>query len=77
MTEYLHITAHGRDLNNITHEKDFEEILELEGYVPFNLGIGGGDDVEITVDIDTGQIVGWDAVKVRARLAELKENPDS
>ncbi len=30
-----------------------------DGYVPSGLGIGGGDYISISVDIETGRIVGW------------------
>lgn len=31
---------------------------EHEGYVPYDLGLGGGDDVEFTVCLDCGKIQG-------------------
>ena len=34
-------------------------ILEGDGYVPENWGVGGGDYVELTIDNKTGRIVGW------------------
>lgn len=52
----LSIFAHSRDCNNIT----FPNGAEHEGYVPSDIGIGGSDDIEIEIDIDTGKIVGWD-----------------
>ena len=33
--------------------------LEKLGYVPQNLGIGGGDYVEFSIDSKTGKIDGW------------------
>jgi len=30
------------------------------GYVPRNLGIGGGDYIKIKIDADSGEIIGWD-----------------
>jgi len=33
--------------------------FEKDGYVPNDLGIGGGDYVDITIDAKTGQIQGW------------------
>jgi len=32
---------------------------EIEGYPPCGLGIGGGDDIEMEIDLDTGQILNW------------------
>jgi hypothetical protein len=33
--------------------------VEKHGYVPRKLGIGGGDYVRLTIDIQTGKIEGW------------------
>lgn len=35
-------------------------------YVPTGIGIGGGDYFEIDVDLETGQVIGWDAEKMKA-----------
>lgn len=32
---------------------------ESNGYVPRGLGIGGGDDVHLDIDLETGQILNW------------------
>lgn len=32
---------------------------ERDGYVPRNLGIGGGDYIEFNLDTISGQIQGW------------------
>jgi len=47
------VSAHCRDLCIVTHADH-----EHEGYVPDDLGIGGGDDVEIDVCLDCGQLQG-------------------
>lgn len=33
--------------------------LKKNGYVPRNLGIGGGDYIRLTIDASTGKIDGW------------------
>lgn len=33
--------------------------LRKQGYVPRDLGIGGGDYVRLTIDSQTGKIDGW------------------
>jgi hypothetical protein len=30
------------------------------GYVPRGLGIGGGDYIKLTIDIDTGVVLNWE-----------------
>ena len=49
------VQAHCSDLCNIT----FPDGTEHEGYVPKDIGIGGGDDVYIKIDINSGRIIGW------------------
>ena len=50
-----------------------------DGYVPEDIGIGGGDYIEIEIDIDTGKVVDWsDAIrdKILALQAEDEETED-
>lgn len=35
---------------------------EHDGYVPNELGLGGGDYIKFTIDNETGRIVGWEPV---------------
>jgi len=32
---------------------------ELNGYVPNQLGVGGGDYIRLEIDLETGQILNW------------------
>jgi len=32
---------------------------ESDGYVPRNIGIGGGDYIKLIIDVETGQILNW------------------
>lgn len=66
----LTIYAHSRDCNSITVVCEDGRSFTNEGYVPRGLGIGGGDDVTLTIDIETGSIIGWDAERVREELTE-------
>lgn len=43
-----------------------------DGYVPYNLGIGGGDYISIQVDIETGRIIGWN----KEAVIKFMENPN-
>lgn len=36
-----------------------DQKIEKDGYVPRDLGVGGGDYIEFTVDLDTGTILNW------------------
>lgn len=72
----LSIYAHSRDCNTVEiyangRVYDLTIPNRSNGYVPCGLGIGSGDDVELTIDVMTGRIVGWDPQKVLDRIAEL------
>jgi len=54
----LDVNAHGRDCNHFALQLSTGEISEHEGYVPGELGVGCGDDVEFTVCLDCGQMQG-------------------
>ena len=56
----LYISAKCSDLffGEITNDED-KVIKEYDGYVPEELGIGGGNYVEFEVDLKTGQILNW------------------
>ena len=70
----LYVTAHGRDCNNVlVQNAEGRMVLNHCGYIPLGMCIGGEDDLELTIDIETGTIVGWDAERVKLRLAELIE----
>lgn len=43
---------------------------DFDGYVPRDLGIGGGDIIEIAIDIETGKIIGWDKDQFLAWIKE-------
>lgn len=34
-------------------------VPDYEGYVPYGCGVGGGDYIELLIDVDTGQICNW------------------
>lgn len=76
----LTIHAHSRDCNSIkVHNADGSEIELSEfthGYVPYHMDIGGGDDLQLEIDIATGQILNWSSYTVKSRIAELLKGED-
>jgi hypothetical protein len=70
--KHMAIFAKTRDCANVrVTDTDGQDILHVDGdYVPYGLGIGGGDYLELTIDIETGMVVGWDAEKVKKELDE-------
>lgn len=50
---------------------DGETIYEQhDGYVPSGCGVGGGDYIKITIDVETGKIVGWNSENVKQGIQE-------
>lgn len=41
---------------------DDDCIIDQDGYMPY-VGILGGDETELTIDNETGQIIGWKPIK--------------
>jgi hypothetical protein len=48
----------------------------IDGYVPSEFGIGGGDYVEFDLDLDTGKIIGFDVEKAKRGIAEAAAPED-
>ena len=58
----LSISAKCSDLFSCTFFDENNKVLAESGeysYVPENIGIGGGDYVELVIDTETGQILDW------------------
>ena len=45
--------------NIVVLDTDGDRMLEYSGYVPRNIGIGGGEYIRLQIDIETGQILNW------------------
>lgn len=56
----LTIQAHCSDRSFVTLTTPDGTTYEHDGYVPEDLGIGGGDDVILSIDLDTGKLLDWD-----------------
>jgi hypothetical protein len=54
----LEISAKCSDLCS-ARLNDGDESYDYDGYAPDIEGLGGGDYVRFTVDLDTGQVLGW------------------
>lgn len=52
------------------------ELGIYEGYVPSWVGLGGGDYINLTIDVNTGQIVGWNE-KIAREIRELHKNNEA
>lgn len=71
----LSISAKSSDLNSIRYTDDNGKVTEGKdySYVPEGIGIGGGDYVELDIDMKTGQILNWKPVSDAKVLKAIKE----
>jgi hypothetical protein len=71
----LTITAKSSDLNSLSYKDKNGKVTEGKSYsyVPYNIGIGGGDYVELDIDMETGQIQNWKPVSDAQVLKALKD----
>lgn len=76
----LHICAKPSDAGfYVLQDENGLELHEVDGYVPGCFGIGGGDYIEFTLDLETGKIVGWkkpSTKDVEAWIESTKERRD-
>lgn len=71
----LTISSKSSDLNTIQY-KDKNGKVTKSGdyaYVPENIGIGGGDYVELNIDTETGKIVNWKPVSDAKIIEAIKK----
>lgn len=40
-------------------DADGNELKETHDYVPYGMGVGGGDYVDLEINFETGQIINW------------------
>lgn len=58
-------------LHNDTNSQHGED---YEGYVVSDIGIGGGDDIAMEIDIETGKIRGWKPLTVSQVLESMGQD---
>ncbi len=67
----ISISAKCSDLCNVEYYKDGECIIESDGYVPDFKGICRGDYIDISIDLDTGKIIGFNPISHEDVMNEL------
>lgn len=77
----LRINAKCSDLFSASlYDNDGRFLGDYNDYVPRGLGIGGGDYVEMTINLETGQIEDWipltDEYEVKEALKIYDEESD-
>lgn len=71
MTRYIAITAKCSDCCSVTVFDDALLVANHEGYVPNDLGVGGGEYIELLIDAETGKVCGWDSEKVNKQIEKM------
>ena len=61
------------ELTDTDTDKNNRPQYEYYGYVPFNIGIGGNDEVDLKIDIDTGQILNWSPLTIEEAKQRAEE----
>jgi hypothetical protein len=71
----LRINAKCSDLCGSSYEDKNGNVTESKeyAYVPYNIGIGGGDYVELDIDTETGKILNWKPVSDEKIIDAIKE----
>ena len=46
---------------------------DYDGYVPFDIGIGGNDEVDLEIDMETGQILNWSPLTIEEAKQRAEE----
>ena len=59
----LSVSAKCSDLCSIEYVDENGKIIEHDGYVPENIGVGGGDYIDFEIDVETGQILNWNTTE--------------
>lgn len=71
----LTINAHCQDRFTASVTDDGKCMEYGPDYVPRELGIGGGDYLELRIDIDTGQILDWKPID-KNKLRDILKGRD-
>ncbi|MNC02779.1 hypothetical protein D3C75_501620 [compost metagenome] len=75
--KFVTVSVWGRDLHTISFaDRDNYELYEHQGYMPVGLQLGGGDETSLTIDVETGMIVGWDKEKFLEGYNQLRDMDD-
>jgi hypothetical protein len=68
----LSICAKCSDLCQVRFQNGKGKLHESDSYVPEGINIGGGDYVELDIDMETGQIQNWKPVTDAAIILSIK-----
>lgn len=71
----LTISSKSSDLNTFRYKDKNGKVTESGdyAYVPEDIGIGGGDYVEMDIDTETGQILNWKKLTDKQVIEAIKK----
>ena len=72
MSKIISIVGKCSDMCSIEYS-DEKTKLYHNGYVPRNIGIGGGDYIRLKIDIETGQIIDWPTLSKKDVITSLRD----
>lgn len=73
----IKVTAKVSDMFSLTaHDENGSFVGEYQGYVPKEIFGYGGDYIELTIDLETGKIVGWKQPDQEDVMSILKTHDD-
>lgn len=73
----LNLNGKCSDLCYAEYSVDGKIVAKSDGYVPDIKGIGGGDYIEMDIDLDTGQILNWKPSTHQEVMEAVKGYDDS
>ena len=73
---YISISAKCSDVFDMSLHNDTgsQHGEDYDGYVPSGIGVGGGDYLELEIDIETGKIRGWKPLTVSQVLEAMGQD---
>lgn len=75
--KFVRVSVWGRDCHDLVFEdSDRYELHGHQGYMPEGLLLGCGDETSLTIDVETGMIVGWDKEKFLEGYNQLRDMDD-
>lgn len=61
------------DCASITISDGDKNIVEHDGYMPYLNSFIGGDDTQLTIDNETGKIIGWEPISMETLIQAKDE----
>lgn len=70
----LHICAKCNDCCSLSLEDKKQPLAESNDYVPDYMGIGGGDYIILSIELETGKLVDWKTIDPEVLESYIEKN---